>query len=36
MKTIGVILARYKSTRFEGKPLADICGKPMIFGYIGK
>jgi 3-deoxy-manno-octulosonate cytidylyltransferase (CMP-KDO synthetase) len=31
MKTIGVIPARYKSTRFEGKPLADICGKPMIW-----
>jgi 3-deoxy-manno-octulosonate cytidylyltransferase (CMP-KDO synthetase) len=31
MKVIGVIPARYKSTRFEGKPLADICGKPMIW-----
>ena len=31
MKIIGVIPARYKSTRFEGKPLADICGKPMIW-----
>jgi 3-deoxy-manno-octulosonate cytidylyltransferase (CMP-KDO synthetase) len=29
-KAIGVIPARYKSTRFEGKPLADILGKPMI------
>jgi 3-deoxy-manno-octulosonate cytidylyltransferase (CMP-KDO synthetase) len=28
---IGIIPARYKSTRFEGKPLADICGKPMIW-----
>jgi hypothetical protein len=28
-KIIGVIPARYKSTRFPGKPLADICGKPM-------
>jgi 3-deoxy-manno-octulosonate cytidylyltransferase (CMP-KDO synthetase) len=25
-----VIPARYASTRFPGKPLADICGKPMI------
>jgi 3-deoxy-manno-octulosonate cytidylyltransferase (CMP-KDO synthetase) len=25
-----IIPARYKSSRFEGKPLADICGKPMI------
>jgi 3-deoxy-manno-octulosonate cytidylyltransferase (CMP-KDO synthetase) len=30
MKIIGVIPARYGSTRFEGKPLADILGKPMI------
>jgi 3-deoxy-manno-octulosonate cytidylyltransferase (CMP-KDO synthetase) len=27
---IGVIPARYSSTRFEAKVLADICGKPMI------
>lgn len=27
---IGVIPARYASTRFPGKPLADIFGKPMI------
>lgn len=31
MKIIGVIPARYKSSRFEGKPLAEICGKPMIW-----
>ena len=31
MKIIGVIPARYKSSRFPGKPLADICGKPMIW-----
>jgi 3-deoxy-manno-octulosonate cytidylyltransferase (CMP-KDO synthetase) len=31
MKITGIIPARYKSTRFEGKPLADICGKPMIW-----
>lgn len=30
MKIIGVIPARYASTRFPGKPLADILGKPMI------
>lgn len=27
---IGIIPARYASTRFPGKPLADIRGKPMI------
>ncbi|MFF3022047.1 3-deoxy-manno-octulosonate cytidylyltransferase [Gottfriedia sp. NPDC057948] len=31
MKIIGVIPARYNSSRFPGKPLADICGKPMIW-----
>lgn len=31
MKIIGVIPARYKSSRFPGKPLADIWGKPMIW-----
>ncbi len=31
MKVIAIIPARYRSTRFEGKPLADICGKPMIW-----
>lgn len=30
MKIIAVIPARYQSSRFPGKPLADICGKPMI------
>lgn len=30
MKIIGVIPARYQSSRFPGKPLADIFGKPMI------
>lgn len=30
MKILGVIPARYGSTRFEGKPLADINGYPMI------
>ncbi len=27
----GIIPARYASTRFPGKPLADILGKPMIW-----
>ncbi|MDY7394469.1 3-deoxy-manno-octulosonate cytidylyltransferase [Aureibaculum sp. 2210JD6-5] len=30
MKVLGIIPARYGSTRLEGKPLMDICGKPMI------
>ncbi|HZT36836.1 MAG TPA: 3-deoxy-manno-octulosonate cytidylyltransferase [Bryobacteraceae bacterium] len=30
MKVLGVIPARYRSTRLEGKPLANILGKPMI------
>ena len=30
MKTIGIIPARYSSTRFPGKPLVDILGKSMI------
>lgn len=30
MKTLGVIPARYASTRFPGKPLAEIDGKSMI------
>jgi len=31
MKTIAVIPARYASSRFPGKPLADLCGRPMIW-----
>ncbi len=31
MKVIGIIPARYKSSRFPGKPLAIIQGKPMIW-----
>lgn len=31
MKVVGIIPARYESSRFPGKPLADICGKPMIW-----
>ena len=30
MNYIGIIPARYASTRFPGKPLADLGGKPMI------
>jgi len=33
-KVIGVIPARYFSSRFPGKPLAKICGKPMILWVI--
>ena len=29
-KTLAIIPARYSSTRFPGKPLVDIAGKPMI------
>ena len=30
MKSVVLIPARMESTRLPGKPLADICGKPMI------
>ena len=30
-RTMGVIPARYSSTRFPGKPLADIVGTPMVY-----
>lgn len=30
MKTLGIIPARYASTRFPGKPLADLNGKTLI------
>ncbi len=30
MKVLGIIPARYQSTRFPGKPLVDIAGKSMI------
>lgn len=30
MKTLGIIPARYASTRFPGKPLALILGKPLL------
>lgn len=31
MSKIGIIPARYNSSRFEGKPLANIKGKPMLW-----
>lgn len=31
MKIVGVIPARYQSSRLPGKPLFDICGRPMIW-----
>ncbi len=30
MTCIGIIPARYKATRFKGKIIADLCGKPVI------
>ena len=30
MRILGVIPARYGSTRFEGKPLKFIAGKPLL------
>ena len=30
MNVLGIIPARYGSRRLEGKPLIDLCGKPMI------
>jgi 3-deoxy-manno-octulosonate cytidylyltransferase (CMP-KDO synthetase) len=30
MEAVGVIPARYGSTRFEGKVIKDLCGKPVI------
>jgi 3-deoxy-manno-octulosonate cytidylyltransferase (CMP-KDO synthetase) len=30
MKIVGIIPARYASTRFPGKPLAPVAGKPLI------
>lgn len=31
MRITGIIPARYQSSRFPGKPLADLCGKPLIW-----
>ena len=36
MKVVVIIPARYDSTRFEGKPLALIAGKPMIEWVYGR
>ncbi|MBI2095488.1 MAG: 3-deoxy-manno-octulosonate cytidylyltransferase [Candidatus Omnitrophica bacterium] len=30
MEAVGIIPARYGATRFEGKVLKDLCGKPVI------
>jgi len=30
MKTVAIIQARMNSSRFPGKVLADLCGKPVI------
>ena len=30
MQSVGIIPARYASSRFEGKPLANLLGKPMV------
>jgi len=30
LRTLAVIPARFASTRFPGKPLADLCGRPLI------
>jgi len=31
MRIIGIIPSRYQSSRLPGKPLKDICGKPMVW-----
>jgi 3-deoxy-manno-octulosonate cytidylyltransferase (CMP-KDO synthetase) len=31
MKILGIIPSRYDSSRLPGKPLKDICGKPMVW-----
>jgi len=31
MKVVGVIPCRWQSSRFPGKSLAEICGKPMVW-----
>lgn len=36
MKVLAVIPSRYQSSRLPGKPLADICGKPMIWWVYNK
>ena len=36
MKIVAIIPARYASTRLPGKPLKDICGKPMVWWVYSK
>ena len=31
MRVVAIIPARYDSSRFKGKPLADLCGRPMLW-----
>lgn len=31
MRTVAIIPARYNSSRMKGKPLADLCGRPMVW-----
>lgn len=31
MRTVAVIPARYGSSRLKGKPLMDLCGRPMVW-----
>ena len=31
MRVIAIIPARYDSSRFKGSPLADLCGRPMLW-----
>ena len=31
MRIAAIIPARYDSSRLKGKPLADLCGRPMIW-----
>lgn len=35
MKTVALIPARYKSSRYPGKPLVELLGKPMILWVAG-
>ena len=30
MRTLGIIPSRYGSSRFPGKPLHLLCGKPLV------
>ncbi|NQU43282.1 3-deoxy-manno-octulosonate cytidylyltransferase [bacterium] len=36
MTTVAVIPARYASTRFPGKPLADLAGKPLVLHVVDR